>query len=156
MSAPAYPVRLRVRYAETDQMGVVHHAVYPVWFEAARTELSRAVGLPYSQWEAAGAFLMVTDLTCRYRKPARYDEEITVWVRVAEVASRGVSFTYRVEGPDGQLVAEGVTRHLLVDRSTGRPLALTPAMREALGRLPPADTAASGYPSRAVSAGGEK
>jgi len=141
MSGPSFPVRLRVRYAETDQMGVVHHAVYPVWFEAARTELSRAVGLPYSQWEAAGAFLMVTDLTCRYRRPAHYDEEVTVWVRVAGVASRGVTFEYRVEGPTGQLLAEGATRHLLVDRATGRPIPLSPAMRAALLRQPPAKPA---------------
>ncbi|NWG00585.1 MAG: acyl-CoA thioesterase [Thermoanaerobaculaceae bacterium] len=139
MANPPFPVRLRVRYAETDQMGVVHHAVYPVWFEAARTELSRAVGLPYSQWEAEGALLMVTDLSCRFRKPARYDELVTVWVWVAELASRRVVFAYRVEGPDGTLLAEGETRHLLVDRHTGRPLAFSPAMREALRRQPPPD-----------------
>ncbi len=136
-----FPVPMRVRYAETDQMGVVHHAVYPVWFEAARTELSRAVGLPYTEWEAAGALLMVTDLTCRYRKPARYDEVVTVWVRVAEVASRRVVFDYRVEGPDGQLLAEGETRHLLVDRTTGRPLTLTGEMRASLCRTPAANAA---------------
>ncbi len=78
-----FPVRLTTRYAETDQMDVVHHAVYPIWFEVARTALSHAVGAPYSKWERRGILLMVGELTCRYRRPARYDDEITVWVRAA-------------------------------------------------------------------------
>lgn len=138
MDTTFFPVRIRVRYAETDQMGVVHHAVYPVWFEAARTELSRAVGLPYSRWEADGALLMVSDLVCRFRRPARYDDTVTVWARVAEVASRRVTFAYRVEGPDGSLLVEGETRHLLVERSTGRPMTFPPAMRASLLRVPAA------------------
>lgn len=138
MKRTDYPVRLRVRYAETDQMGVVHHAVYPVWFEAARTELSRAVGLPYSQWEAEGALLMVTDMTCRFRRPARYDDTVTVWVRVSDVASRRVVFSYRVEGADGSLLAEGETRHLLVERATGRPMVFPAALRASLERDPAA------------------
>jgi len=89
-----FPVVVRARYAETDQMGIVHHAVYPVWFEAARSALSRAVGIPYAEWEKQGTLLMVSDVACRYRRSARYDEEITVGVRVAEVASRRVVFEY--------------------------------------------------------------
>jgi acyl-CoA thioester hydrolase len=138
MSQEWFPVRLRVRYAESDQMGVVHHAVYPVWFEAARTELSRAVGLPYSQWEADGVLLMVTDLACRFRRSARYDDEVTVWVKVTEVASRRAVFAYRIEGPNGALLAEGETRHLLVERGSGRPTVFPTAMRDSLLRQPPA------------------
>jgi acyl-CoA thioester hydrolase len=81
-------------------MAVVHHAVYPVWFEEARTALSRALGVPYADWERRGLFLMIATLSCRYRRPVRYDEEITVPVRVAEVASRRITFEYRVEGRD--------------------------------------------------------
>ncbi len=132
-------VRLRVRYAETDQMGVVHHSVYPVWFEAARTALSRAVGLPYSEWEKQGVLLMVSELTCRYRRPARYDDEVTVWVRVADVASRRVVFGYRVEGADGDLLAEGESRHLTVERTTGRPMLIPQEMRDSLLRIPEPD-----------------
>jgi acyl-CoA thioester hydrolase len=134
----AHPVRLRARYAETDQMGVVHHAVYPVWFEVARTELARALGTPYTDWEAQGIYLMLSDLACRYRRAARYDEEITVWAWVAEAASRRVVFAYRVAGPDGTLLAEGTTRHLVVDRRTGRPTVLPERLRASLERSPAA------------------
>jgi acyl-CoA thioester hydrolase len=131
-----FPVRIRARYAETDQMGVVHHGVYPVWFEVARTALSHAVGLPYTEWERRGILLMVGELTCRYRRPAHYDEEVTVMVRVGGLASRRVVFEYRVEGPDGAVLAEGTTRHVVVDRATGRPTVLPPELRASLGRTP--------------------
>lgn len=138
METNGHPLKLRVRYAETDQMGVVHHAVYPIWFEAGRSELARAAGLPYAEWEARGVYLMLSDLTCRYRKPARYDEEVTIWTRVAEAASRRVVFAYKVTGPDGATLAEGETRHLAVDRATGRPLVIPDALRESLLRTPSA------------------
>ncbi len=136
MQAAFFPVRVRARYAETDQMGVVHHGVYPVWFEVARTALSHAVGLPYTEWERRGILLMVGELTCRYRRPAHYDEEVTVLVRVGDVASRRVVFEYRVEGSDGAVLAEGATRHVVVDRGTGRPTVLPPELRASLGRTP--------------------
>jgi acyl-CoA thioester hydrolase len=139
MTPSFFPVPIRVRYAETDQMGVVHHSAYPVWFEAARTELSRATGLPYRDWEREGIFLMLSDLTCRYRRPAYYDEEVTVGVRVAEIASRRVVFTYRVTRADGVVLAEGETRHLVVSRATGRPMSLPESMRKALEREPRRD-----------------
>lgn len=134
------PVRLRVRYAETDQMGVVHHSVYPVWFEVARSSLSRAVGVPYSGWERRGYLLMVAEVTCRYRRPAHYDDEVVVWVRVRSVASRGVVFEYRVENAAGALLAEGETRHVVVDRATGRPATLPADLRESLSQPPPSPT----------------
>jgi len=131
------PVQVRVRYAETDQMGVVHHSVYPVWFEVARTALSHAAGIPYSEWERRGYLLMVAEITCRYRRPAHYDDEVTVWVRVRSVASRRVVFEYRVESAAGTLLAEGETRHVVVDRTTGRPVALPADLRESLAEEPP-------------------
>lgn len=136
MDTPFFPVHLRARYAETDQMGIVHHGVYPVWFETARTELSRAVGLPYRAWEEQGVLLVVSELTCRYRSPARYDDEITVLVRVSEVVSRGATFSYRVEASDGTLLAEGTSRHLAVSRATGRPVVLPDTFRAVLRRDP--------------------
>lgn len=129
-------MRLRARYAETDQMGVVHHAVIPVWFEAARTELSRATGVPYREWERRGIWLMVTDLSCRYRSSARYDDEVTVLVRVAEAASRRVVFAYRVVTEDGSVIAEGETRHLAVTAATGKPAVIPAELRAALLRRP--------------------
>jgi acyl-CoA thioester hydrolase len=131
-----FAVPVRARYAETDAMGVVHHAVYPVWFEVARTALSHAVGVPYIDWERRGVLLMVGELRCRYRRPARYDDQVVVWVRVGEVTSRRVVFEYRVEGPDGAVLAEGETRHLVVDRVSGRPTVLPEELRASLGRTP--------------------
>ncbi len=131
-----FPFRTRVRYAETDQMGVVHHSVYVVWFEAGRTAFSRAVGFPYAEWERQGVLLMVSDVACRFRKPARYDDEVTIWVQVVEAASRRVVFAYRVTDEAGELLAEGETRHLVVDRATGRPMVIPPAFRAALLRHP--------------------
>jgi acyl-CoA thioester hydrolase len=136
MGETFFPVRVRARYAETDQMGVVHHAVYPVWFEVARSALARALGVPYGEWERDGTFLVVAELRCRYRRPARYDEEVTVLVRVSEVASRRVVFSYRVERASGELLVEGETVHLTVDRATGRPTLLPAHLRGALVREP--------------------
>lgn len=138
-----FPVVVRARYAETDQMGIVHHAVYPVWFEAARSALSRAVGIPYAEWEEHGTLLMVSDLSCRYRRSALYDEEVTVGVRVAEVASRRVVFDYRVTRSDGTVVAEGETRHLVVDKASGRPAVMADYLREALLRDPGVEAASA-------------
>jgi len=137
VSADYFPYRIRVRYAETDQMGVVHHSVYAVWFEAARSALSHAVGFPYVEWERRGVLLMVTDLVCRFRRPARYDDEVTIGARVAEAFSRRVVFEYRVTDSAATLLAEGETRHLVVDKASGRPMALPTEFREALLRQPP-------------------
>ncbi|MFI5142884.1 MAG: acyl-CoA thioesterase [Thermoanaerobaculales bacterium] len=134
------PVRLRVRYAETDQMGVVHHAVYPVWFEVARSAFSHAVGVPYSDWERRGYLLMVAEVACRYRRPAHYDDEVVVWVRVRSVASRRVVFEYQVENSAGSLLAEGETCHVVVDRATGRPATLPADLRKSLSQPPPSPT----------------
>jgi acyl-CoA thioester hydrolase len=138
MAESYFPTTLRVRYAETDQMGVVHHAVYPVWFELGRSALSRACGMPYAEWESQGIFLMVAELSCVFRRPARYDQEVTVWTRVVEVVSRRVVFEYRVTGPDGALLAEGTTRHLVVDRASGRVAVIPAHLRDALLRDPAA------------------
>jgi acyl-CoA thioester hydrolase len=130
------PVKLRVRYAETDQMGVAHHAAYPVWLEVARSAFSHAVGLPYTEWEKRGVFLVVGELTCRYRRPAHYDEEVTVWVRVQEAASRRVVFAYRIEGPNATLLAEAETKHVAVDRATGRSTTIPKELRSSLCSAP--------------------
>lgn len=127
-----FSVTFRVRYAETDQMGVAHHAVYPVWFELARSELARARGIPYGSWEERGFFLVVTEVHCRYLRPARYDQLVTVEVRVESLKSRGVVFAYQVKDENGELLAEGSTHHVLVDRESRRPVAFPPDLAEAL------------------------
>jgi acyl-CoA thioester hydrolase len=104
--------RLRVRYAETDAMGIAHHSVYYVWFEAARTEFCRELGVPYAEWEARGVFLPVVETRCRHKSSIRYDDEIVLETRVVGLDSHSVTFGYRVlRVEDGRLVAEGSTRH---------------------------------------------
>jgi acyl-CoA thioester hydrolase len=104
---------LRVRYAETDAMGIVHHAVYPVWMELGRSDLLRQLGQSYSDWEAQGVSMAVAELHLRYRAPARYDELVQVrsWVKAA--GRRKVVFGYAVDR-DGVRLAEGETVHLVV------------------------------------------
>lgn len=100
---------VRVRYGETDQMGVVYHANYFLYFEEGRTELLRASGLPYRELEKRGIFLVVTDAGCRYRAHATYDEMLRVVTRVAALGKATVRFEYSVTGADGRIVSEGHT-----------------------------------------------
>lgn len=113
--------RLRVRYSETDQMGIVYHANYLPWFEVGRTEFCRALGRVYSEWEAKGYLLPLSEAHCRYRSPARYDDVVVILCRapLEEIKPHSVLFEYRVELEDGKLLAEGWTRHAFV-RPDGR------------------------------------
>ncbi len=109
---------LRVRYPETDQMGVVHHSHYLVWFEIGRTELMRDAGFAYSEMEKAGVRMPVIEAHCRYLRPARYDDTLTVETRLDTIRRASVRFEYRVERTgDGTLVATGSTRHAATDAS---------------------------------------
>ena len=110
--------RLRVRYAETDQAGVVYHSNYLIWFEVGRVELCRDYGFNYRDMETgADAFLPVTEASVKYRAPARYDDEIIVRTRVVELRSRAIRFAYEVlRANDGALLAEGETRHIVMNR----------------------------------------
>ncbi len=103
---------LRVRYAETDAMGIVHHGAYVVWLEAGRVELLRALGEDYRQWEARGVFLSVAEVRIAYRAPARFDDRILIRTRVQEAGRRKVVVGYRVER-EGTPLAEGHTAHLV-------------------------------------------
>jgi acyl-CoA thioester hydrolase len=119
--------RVRVRYAETDQMGVVYHANYLVWMEIGRVELCRAHGVNYREMEQSdGVLLVVAEVHCRYIAPARYDEEIAVRTSVAESNRRLIRFEYQiVNAATGQLLAEGFTRHVFCGRDM-RPRKLAP------------------------------
>src|SRR5687768_813998 len=99
----------RVRFAETDQMGIVHHSAYVIWLEEGRSEWSRQVGMPYSSFEKAGFALAVTELSLRYKTPARYDDLVTVRTWVEALASRGMTHHYEVVNPQSsQLHVSGV------------------------------------------------
>ena len=125
---------LRVRYAETDRMGIVYHANYIVWFEIGRTEYCRAAGLPYRAMEDAGLLILVTGVECRYRRSARYDDAIRVRARMTELSSRGLAFSYDVLGAGGARLADGATRHVFAD-TAGRPRRAPPDMVTALEAL---------------------
>jgi acyl-CoA thioester hydrolase len=109
---------LRVRYAETDQMGVVYHANYLVWMEIGRVELCRSRGVNYSEMEARdGIFLVVVEAKCRYHAPARYDEEIFVKTWIRESGARMVRFAYEIRAAaGGRKLATGETSHVFCDQ----------------------------------------
>ncbi len=117
-----YAARFRVRYGETDAAGIVNHASYLAWFEEGRSELSRRIGLPYSELERAGIDLVVVRVEARYRRAARYDDAVQVWARIAEVGSRRCVFEYRViRSADGELLTTGRTEHIAIRRTTAKP-----------------------------------
>lgn len=104
----------RVRYAETDAMGIVYHANYLVWFEIARTELFRLRGLPYTKFEAEGLVLAVVQADVRYKAPARYDDLLELQAEVQEINHRKVVFRYKICHA-GSIICEGSTTHLFVN-----------------------------------------
>ena len=114
--------RVRVRYAETDQMGVVYHANYFVWFEIGRVELIRQMGLDYSRLEQdEGCLIAVVEATARYKAPARYDQELLVRTRLASVRGSILRFAYQiVRAADEVLLCEGSTVHVVVGRDMQR------------------------------------
>ena len=109
---------IRVRYAETDAMGVVHHAVYPIWMELGRSDFLRELGQSYAEWEAQGVMMSVGEIQVKYRVPAKYDELVEVRTWLAEAGRRKVVFAYEISR-DGVRLAEGQTVHL-VTGSDGR------------------------------------
>jgi len=109
-------VEIRVRYAETDQMGVAYYANYLVWFEVGRSEFCRTRGFRYVDLEALGYKLVVSDVHCRYRNSARYDETVIVRTRLKGVNKRMITFGYQVlRENQEEVIAEGETRHICVD-----------------------------------------
>ncbi len=108
---------LRVRYAETDAMGVVYHANYLIWFEAGRGDFFRALGHDYGEWEASGYMLPVSEAYARYHAPAHYGELVTVHTWLEGFQSRSITLSYRVTRTEsGETLATGWTKHLCIDR----------------------------------------
>jgi acyl-CoA thioester hydrolase len=128
-----YDTTVRVRYAETDQMGVVYHANYLVWFEVGRVELMRALGVEYKRMEAEDdCHIVVADVHCRYHNSARYDEVLRIRTRITESRNRIVRFGYEVSrDSDGALLATGETMHVICG-SNGRPKLLPVKYRSIL------------------------
>jgi acyl-CoA thioester hydrolase len=131
--------RLRVRYAETDQMGVVYHSNHFVWFEIGRVELLRQLGFSYRDMESKDdRFIAVAEAKCRYRAPVRYDEEIVVRTEMLNVRDSVVHFGYELRRlDDGTLLAEGETTHVVTDaemKIAELPEKYLKAFRAALGK----------------------
>src|SRR5580698_1779244 len=128
---------VRVRYAETDQMGIVYYANYLVWFEIGRVELMRSLGLAYSQLETDHqCILPVVEANCRYRSPARYDDPILIETRPSLLRGSVIKFAYRIlrkgqEGEEPRLLAEGETVHVVCDDKLNKK-PLPPAYEAAL------------------------
>jgi acyl-CoA thioester hydrolase len=138
---------LRVRYAETDQMAVVYHSNYIIWFEVGRVELLRQLGFSYLEMEQDDLNLPVVEVRCRFKHPARYDDEITIRTRLTQMRSSLLRFQYEVlRKADGQLLAEGESVHVVVGPDMKR-THLTGKYREAF------HTAAENTEPKAICAG---
>jgi acyl-CoA thioester hydrolase len=110
----------RVRYAETDQMGVAYHGCYPAWFEIGRTAYCRQKGVVYAELEKQGWALVVVELKAEYKKPLRYDDPFEIHTTVSQASPRALTFEYRIVR-DGVVCTEGMTRHMFVAMDTFKP-----------------------------------
>jgi len=114
-----HETNVRVRYAETDKMGIVHHSNYLVWFELGRSEFCRSRGFSYLEMEEKeNALMVVAEVYCRYKSPAHYEDVLTVRTSVAEIRSRSLRFIYEIyRDTDQKLLAEGETLHVVTDKN---------------------------------------
>jgi acyl-CoA thioester hydrolase len=136
--------RLRVRYAETDQMGVVYHSNHFIWFEIGRVELLRQLGFSYRDMEIRDhCFIAVAEAKCRYRAPVRYDEEVLVRTELLHVRDSVVRFGYQLRRVnDGTLLAEGETTHVVTNadmKTAALPEKYQRVFRAAVGKSSPGD-----------------
>jgi acyl-CoA thioester hydrolase len=120
-----YDTTIRVRYGETDQMGVVYYGNYYTWFEVGRVELCRQLGFEYKQMEIEDdSFIVVAESSCRYRRPAKFDDLLRIRTRVSEAQRRTIRFAYEIiRDSTNELIATGETLHVICDR-LGRPKSL--------------------------------
>jgi len=127
---------IRVRYAETDQMGVVYHANYLIWCEIGRTDFIRSRGMSYADMERQGFLLAVTEVTMRLHASARYDDLVRVTTRLVSVRSRAVEFAYEITRPDTGASIASVGTTLVSVSPEGRPVPLPAGIRALLDRAP--------------------
>ncbi len=124
--------QIRVRYADTDQMGYVYYGVYAQYFEVARVELFRSMGIRYKDLETQGIIMPVLELRTKYIRPARYDDLLTIKTTILEMPQMRIAFDYEVFNEQGTLLNVGTTRLVFVNQATGRPCELPTALRDAL------------------------
>ncbi|MGA2420926.1 MAG: thioesterase family protein [Candidatus Acidiferrum sp.] len=136
---PFHDTSVRVRYAETDQMGVVYHANYLIWMEVGRVELLRSLGVEYKEMEVHDdCHIVVVDVHCRYLKSARYDDRVRIRTVISESRSRSIRFSYEIwRDADEQLLATGETTHVICGKD-GRPKHLPQRHRHLFSAAAPA------------------
>lgn len=113
--------KIRVRYAETDQMGYVYYGNYATYYEIARVEALRQLGFEYKKLEETGTMMPVADLSCKFLRPAQYDELLTIRVSVLEMPKARMHFVYNIHNEAGVLLNEGSTTLVFIDMKTNRP-----------------------------------
>ncbi len=116
-----HEIKVRVRYSETDQMGVVYHGNYAQYFEMGRVEWLRNMGISYKWMEENGIMLPVVSLTMNYKKPARYDDELTIKTTMLKLSSVKIEFDYEIHNEKNELLTTGYSVLVFVDMKTGRP-----------------------------------
>ncbi|MBC8570624.1 acyl-CoA thioesterase [Zongyangia hominis] len=137
--------RITVRYAETDQMGVTHHAVYPIWYEVARTDFIKQLGITYSEMERMGVMTPLIELTCHYHGVTRYEDELVVRVTIGRLTPARIQFCYEIYHVGEERPCNtGSTTHAWVDAATFRPINMKrkfPDLYEKMAHPPVGDTA---------------
>lgn len=139
LDKPYHRTLHRVAYAETDAMGVVYYANYLIWFERGRSGLMRGLGSPYSGIEARGFYLPVVEASVRYKKSARYDDEVSIHTRIDAVERSSIRFSYEIRDLSNILLAHGETRHGFTNRE-GRLVKIPPDIRALLSGSPSDDS----------------
>lgn len=127
-----YESLIRVRYGETDAMGVVYYGVYPLYYETGRTEMMRHLGFPYRKMEEMGIIMPVISMNSRYIKPARYDDLLTVKTIVREMPETRILFDYVITNEQNELINEGQTTLIFMDREKGRPVRIPEFLKSVL------------------------
>lgn len=116
-----HSTKVRVRYGETDQMGYVYYGNYAEYYEVARVEMLRSLGMDYASMEASGVMMPVLELNCKYIKPARYDQEITIKTTIQDLPGVRIHFKYELFNADEELINIGTTTLVFVDMAKNRP-----------------------------------
>lgn len=122
--------QIKVRYGETDQMGIVNNAVYPSWFEIGRTELFGEIKMPYSELEKKGTLLPLSELRVKYHTPALYEDLLTIATIIRYMPSARLVFDYEIQKENGVLVASGETTHAFLDAKSRRPTRIPDHLRD--------------------------
>ncbi|HHZ06828.1 MAG TPA: acyl-CoA thioesterase [Clostridiales bacterium] len=128
--------KIVARYAETDKMGIVHHSVYPIWYEVGRTDFIKRFGTNYSTLEEAGMMMPLINLTCHYGLPAKYEDELIVETKLLKLSCGKITFGYSVyKQPANILIGSGTTEHGFVDSNTFKPINIKKFMPKLFNEL---------------------